>query len=192
MEILLETLYRGLISTYRCSSTDQTRPHLNCVCVETEGKTVRCVSTNAHVLAKFEDTGKIDNEKTQILIMLDDVKTLLKALKKDLKNSGSASVFLEIDGQKLTVKYLGNQFTYMTPANDFPNYSQVIPTYTECKTSAIGVDANYLKVVSDCYKPLVDKDKMPAVKMEFNDELDPILFTSNVAPLLIVVMPVRV
>ena len=210
-----EECKRALAAVVRSMSDDETRPHLACVLVEAWGATCRFVTTDGHRLARYDaecdpvldDTTEAKHveksARVSIMIPRGAVDTLTRALKANRSPPGSVT----IDTGSITVAVCGGLTTI--PLSDsgaqFPSYEQVVPArmmlaswvgFVGCTPSYI-VEA--MAAFQDAFVPKSSgtrkRSSAPGlcVTMQPSGELDPIVFTSEQVPrLLVLVMPARV
>lgn len=119
-------------------STDETRLHLNSLCVETNGDAVRCVSTDGHRLSVMTVGQFPDTHPTQMLIPRDAVlriKSLIEGHDKEVRFARcKTNLWVTCNGFNLCVKLADAQF---------PPYGQVIP-----KEHEVSVELNRVALLS--------------------------------------------
>ena len=216
----------ALRSIARFAGKDTTRPHLYGVLVEQcPNGEVTMVATNGHAIAIWQKVlsdlpfstpetleakglpeGRYEN--VSLLIPTDEVKRILRDLRKPAKNTedlihlaanptqhsgsfrGCVTVSTELLGHRLTVSVADEQF---------PPWDKVMPDYrkpidpTE-GIAAAALDTSYVKIVAEAFAVAPRLSKKAALQVAFGPgPLAPTLFTScNVPELSVVVMPLRV
>lgn len=101
---------------------DETRFHLNGILVESDGSTMRTVSTDGHRLTKIERSivgPRIDG----VIVAMKGCQTLVKTL--GSKAKGTCDI--AIKGPNMFVRYEGTELALKLIDAQFPPYMQVIP-----------------------------------------------------------------
>jgi hypothetical protein len=88
--------------------------------------------------------------------------------------------------------YSGARTWEKVPADTFPRYENVVPTPKKPNNEAfsrVGIDARYLTLATKMFK-LFDETKLH-IEVPI-DPLSPFVFSSKLAPVVLVVMPMRI
>lgn len=117
-------LARMIAATAFSISTDETRPHVNSLCVETQGETMRAVSTDGHRMTKMDAT--IAGLSAPTRTMLLPLKSVGE-VRRLAEGAGDASVSLHMSGPCLFIEADGVRFHSKLVDAQFPPYQQVIP-----------------------------------------------------------------
>jgi len=193
MEIVINNtvLYDAIASVYRAASTDEVPPGINSVLLKIKNKTLVTAATNGHMLAKWET--EIDEEIDgvfEVNLKLDNVKDLVKMLKKDKKTDAPVII---TDMSERDVQFRGQGFCITCGKTDgaFPAYEKIIPTYDDSVTSGpFAVNGYYLSIIYQCFKEHLGKEV--ALEFKVQDPYSPILITNeSKSTLSVVLMPLR-
>lgn len=114
-------------------STDESRPHVNSLCVETRGDRVVFVATDGHRLAKTEATiAGLGAAAGQMLVTIKGVSELRKLLDAALadKEAPVDAITLTLSGPNVFFELAGVRFSVKLVDAQFPPYQQVIPETT--------------------------------------------------------------
>jgi DNA polymerase-3 subunit beta len=150
-------------------STDDTRPHLAGALLESDGVTLRMVTTDGHRLSKAERKAKTAGRGSLSLLIpakgIHELKRLLDEIRAEKKGDeagpgtiavgqAGSNVFLRRDGTTMAIKLVDAAF---------PAYQQVIPTASvrSARVSRSGL-LDALRAVS-----LVSSDRSSGVKLQF-------------------------
>ena len=117
-------LARMIKATEFSISTDETRPHVNSLCFETRGETVRAVSTDGHRMTKMDATVAGLNAPTRTMLL--PLKSVSE-VRKLAEDAGDAATSLHMSGPCLFIEADGVRFHSKLVDAQFPPYQQVIP-----------------------------------------------------------------
>lgn len=168
-ELPVDVLSDMITLTAFSMSTDDTRPHLAGALLESDGNSLRMVTTDGHRLSKAERRVSLDGKTSLSLLIpakgIHELKRLLDEVRAEKKGEDSSigtiaigqagtNVFFRRDGTTMAIKLVDAAF---------PAYQQVIPTSSQRKArvSRTGL-LEALRAVS-----LVSSDRTSGVKLQF-------------------------
>jgi DNA polymerase III sliding clamp (beta) subunit (PCNA family) len=161
-----EPLVRALNNALLFAGKDATRPALCTVKFEFDGTELRTVATNSYVLIveTVEYTtpkkGEPPAAPFEFLVDRDAAAGMLKTLKA-AHRLDPITLYVDTDGDRVTVRTLSTETTYRTADSPFPKYRELIPRETDTvEIDEIAYTAEYLallgKVLTDGKRPIVN------------------------------------
>lgn len=190
-EPVLAAIERAL----RFTSTDETRPHLCAVKIESGAASVRLVATDGHRLGIFEAPGAREGVGShEALLSRAACESIVRALKVQKRRRAPRFEWEHV-GQRVTVRTDEGTLSFDALDVSFPPYQQVIPTIEDDEKfcGPIGLNPRYLADACDCAAP-EGRGKLAGIKFRRAKPLDPIVIHSESSALrcTMIVMPMRI